>query len=81
LPIVVSVALMTALAALYLGGILNPAGNLRHFPIAAVMSRGLTMCGIGLVLGLTLGAVVTRIYDRKGYHRLAAAPADTSGKA
>ncbi|MDT5366951.1 MAG: hypothetical protein QOC62_1382 [Mycobacterium sp.] len=36
LPIVISVALMTALAALYLGGILNPASNLRHFPIAVV---------------------------------------------
>jgi uncharacterized phage infection (PIP) family protein YhgE len=31
---VISVALMTALAALYLAGILDPASNLRHFPVA-----------------------------------------------
>src|SRR5580693_6889659 len=36
LPIVVTLALMSALCALYLGGILNPATNLRHFPIAVV---------------------------------------------
>jgi len=36
LPIVVTLALMSALCALYLGGILNPMTNLRHFPIAAV---------------------------------------------
>ena len=35
-PIVVTLALMSALAALYLGGILNPTTNLRHFPIAVV---------------------------------------------
>jgi YhgE/Pip-like protein len=36
LPIVVTLALMSALCALYLGGILNPTTNLRHFPIAVV---------------------------------------------
>ena len=36
LPIVVTLALMSALCALYLGGILNPSTNLRHFPIAVV---------------------------------------------
>ena len=35
-PIVVTLALMSALAALYLGGILNPMTNLRHFPIVIV---------------------------------------------
>jgi YhgE/Pip-like protein len=35
-PIVVTLALMSALAGLYLGGILNPTTNLRHFPIALV---------------------------------------------
>jgi YhgE/Pip-like protein len=35
-PIVITLALMSALAALYLGGILNPTTNLRHFPIAVV---------------------------------------------
>ncbi|SPM33404.1 membrane protein [Mycobacterium rhizamassiliense] len=36
LPILATLALMSALCALYLGGILNPAANLRHFPIAVV---------------------------------------------
>jgi YhgE/Pip-like protein len=36
LPVVVTLALMSALCALYLGGILNPMTNLRHFPIAVV---------------------------------------------
>jgi hypothetical protein len=36
----------------------------------AGLSRALTMCGIGLAVGLALGVVVTRIYDRKGYHRI-----------
>lgn len=35
-PITVTLALLSALAALYLGGILNPATNIRHFPIAVV---------------------------------------------
>lgn len=35
-PMVISVTVLSALAALYLGGILNPTGNLRHFPIAIV---------------------------------------------
>ena len=36
LPIVVTLAVLAALAAFYLGGILNPMTNLRHFPIAVV---------------------------------------------
>ncbi|MGD1111082.1 MAG: ABC transporter permease, partial [Mycobacterium sp.] len=36
LPIVATLALMSALCALYLGGILNPTTNLRQFPIAVV---------------------------------------------
>ena len=35
-PLVITLALMSALCALYLGGILNPTTNLRHFPIAVV---------------------------------------------
>jgi YhgE/Pip-like protein len=35
-PLVITLALMAALCALYLGGILNPMTNLRHFPIAVV---------------------------------------------
>jgi YhgE/Pip-like protein len=36
LPILATLALMSVLCALYLGGILNPMTNLRHFPIAVV---------------------------------------------
>jgi YhgE/Pip-like protein len=36
LPILATLALMSALCALYLGGILSPMTNLRHFPIAVV---------------------------------------------
>src|SRR5271169_1706073 len=35
-PIVITLAVLSALAAFYLGGILNPMTNLRHFPIAVV---------------------------------------------
>ena len=35
-PILITLALMSALSALYLGGILNPTTNLRHFPVAVV---------------------------------------------
>jgi YhgE/Pip-like protein len=35
-PIVVTVVVLTALAAFYLGGILRPMTNLRHFPLAVV---------------------------------------------
>jgi uncharacterized phage infection (PIP) family protein YhgE len=35
-PIVITLAVLAALAAFYLGGILNPMTNLRHFPIAVV---------------------------------------------
>ena len=35
-PVVITLALMSALAAFYLGGLLNPMANLRHFPIAVL---------------------------------------------
>lgn len=35
-PILITLALMSALSALYLGGILNPTTNLRHFPVVVV---------------------------------------------
>ncbi|UQX10880.1 YhgE/Pip domain-containing protein [Candidatus Mycobacterium methanotrophicum] len=35
----------------------------------AGLSQALTMTAIGLVIGVLLGAVVTWIYDRRGYHR------------
>jgi YhgE/Pip-like protein len=37
-PIVVTLVVFSALAALYLAGILNPTPNLRHFPLAVVNS-------------------------------------------
>lgn len=51
-PIVITLALMSALAALYLGGILNPTTNLRHFPIALV-NQDAGPTGKQLVQGLT----------------------------
>src|ERR1700677_5035844 len=36
LPILVALAVLSALAAFYLGGILRPMTNLRHFPIAVL---------------------------------------------
>jgi uncharacterized phage infection (PIP) family protein YhgE len=47
----------------------------------AGLSQSLELTAVGLVIGLLLGGVVTRIYDRRGYHRLlpglAAAPTST----
>ena len=44
----------------------------------AGLSQALTLTGIGLVIGLLLGGIVTRIYDRRGYHRIPGATAATS---
>jgi uncharacterized phage infection (PIP) family protein YhgE len=35
----------------------------------AGLSQSLELTAIGLVIGLLLGGIVTRIYDRRGYHR------------
>ena len=51
-PIVATLALMSALAALYLGGILNPTTNLRHFPIA-VVNEDAGPWGAKIVEGMT----------------------------
>ncbi|GBE63759.1 hypothetical protein MFM001_02210 [Mycobacterium sp. MFM001] len=53
-PIVITVAVLSALAAFYLGGILNPTTNLRHFPIA-VVNEDAGPTGDQLVNGLTSG--------------------------
>ena len=53
-PIVVTLALMSALAALYLGGILNPTTNMRHFPIA-VVNEDAGPTGKQIVDGLVAG--------------------------
>ncbi len=44
------------------------------------LSQALSLTAIGLVIGLLLGAVVTRAYDRRGYHRITdrAETADTA---
>ncbi|CAM4257809.1 hypothetical protein MB901379_00333 [Mycobacterium basiliense] len=53
-PILITLALMSALAALYLGGILNPTTNLRHFPIA-VVNEDAGPAGKQIVDGLVAG--------------------------
>jgi YhgE/Pip-like protein len=40
----------------------------------AGLSRALIMTAIGLVIGLLLGAGITYLYDRRGYHRILAEP-------
>jgi uncharacterized phage infection (PIP) family protein YhgE len=54
-PILATLALMSALAALYLGGILKPITNLRHFPIA-VLNEDAGPWGAKLVEGLVAQA-------------------------
>jgi YhgE/Pip-like protein len=44
----------------------------------AGLSRALIMTAIGLVIGLLLGAVITYLYDRRGYHRILAGPEATT---
>jgi uncharacterized phage infection (PIP) family protein YhgE len=53
-PIVITMAVLSALAALYLGGILNPMSNLRHFPIAMV-NEDAGPAGARIVEGVTSG--------------------------
>ncbi|WP_421842870.1 DUF3533 domain-containing protein [Mycobacterium sp.] len=53
-PIAIALALMSTLAALYLGGILNPKTNLRHFPIALV-NEDAGPAGKQIVDGLVTG--------------------------
>src|SRR3954469_3265473 len=53
-PIIITLALMSALSALYLGGILNPTTNLRHFPIA-VVNQDAGPSGKQIVDGLVSG--------------------------
>jgi uncharacterized phage infection (PIP) family protein YhgE len=36
----------------------------------AGLSQALLMTAVGLVVGLLLGGIVTRLYDRKGFHRI-----------
>ncbi len=36
----------------------------------AGLTQALTLTTIGLIIGLLLGGIVTRLYDRRGYHRI-----------
>jgi hypothetical protein len=53
-PIVVTLAVLSALAAFYLGGILRPMTNLRHFPIA-VLNEDAGPTGAQVVKGMLAG--------------------------
>jgi uncharacterized phage infection (PIP) family protein YhgE len=44
----------------------------------AGLADALMLTSIGLVLGLVIGAVMTRIYDRQGLHRSPSTPADAA---
>ena len=73
LPIVVTLALMSALCALYLGGILNPSTNLRHFPIAVVNEDAGpfgTQIADGLVSGLDKNKFDVRVVSHDEAQRL-----------
>lgn len=37
---------------------------------AAGLGHALRMTTVGLVIGLLLGGIITRVYDRRGYHRI-----------
>ncbi|KUH99435.1 ABC transporter permease [Mycobacterium sp. IS-3022] len=53
-PIIVALTVFSALAALYLAGILNPTTNLRHFPVA-IVNADAGPAGKQIVDGLTSG--------------------------
>ena len=54
LPILVALAVLSALAAFYLGGILQPMTNLRHFPIA-ILNEDAGPTGAQVVKGMQAG--------------------------
>ena len=59
-PIVATLAVLSALAAFYLGGILRPMTNLRHFPIA-VLNEDAGPTGAQVVKGMLSG------FDKDAY--------------
>src|ERR1700722_1683183 len=54
LPILVALAVLSALAAFYLGGILQPMTNLRHFPVA-ILNEDAGPTGAQVVKGMLSG--------------------------
>jgi uncharacterized phage infection (PIP) family protein YhgE len=54
LPILVTLAVLSALAAFYLGGILQPMTNLRHFPVA-ILNEDAGPTGAQVVKGMLAG--------------------------
>ena len=73
LPVVVTLALMSALCALYLGGIVNPMTNLRHFPIAVVNEDSAPLGAQitdGLVRGLDKDKFDVRVVSHDEARRL-----------
>jgi uncharacterized phage infection (PIP) family protein YhgE len=54
LPILVALAVLSALAAFYLGGILQPMTNLRHFPVA-ILNEDAGPTGAQVVKGMQAG--------------------------
>ncbi|HWF70409.1 MAG TPA: DUF3533 domain-containing protein [Mycobacterium sp.] len=61
-PIVITLTVLAALAAFYLGGILRPMTNLRHFPIA-VVNEDAGPTGAQVVKGLLSGFENDDAYD------------------
>ncbi|HEY1840722.1 MAG TPA: DUF3533 domain-containing protein [Mycobacterium sp.] len=60
LPIVIPLAVLSALAAFYLGGILQPMTNLRHFPVA-ILNEDAGPTGAQVVKGMLSG------FDKEAY--------------
>jgi hypothetical protein len=71
-PIIVTLVVFSALAALYLGGILNPTTNLRHFPVTVVNEDagpyGKQIVD-GLVSGLNADEFDVRVLSADEAHR------------
>lgn len=91
-PLVISLSVLAALAGLYLGGILNPGTNIRHFPIAVVNEDAGpdgAQIADGLVSGLDRSKFDVRVLsaeeathqlDTAQVYGLVAIPADFSAK-
>jgi len=67
LPVIVALAVLAALAAFYLGGILRPMTNLRHFPVA-ILNEDAGPTGAQVVKGMLAG-FDTDAYDVRTLNR------------